>query len=429
MSEKLKNIIKYYEKWRNRPYKDVGGWAIGYGNHYYEDGRPVQPGDGEIDEARGERILVAAINRVSEQVEKLVDKDVLTESQFEALVSLKYNCRGIDKNSTIIKTINKNPNDQNIKALFCEWRLSEGKVNEWLVRRRATEYKYYSTGEVDFKASGCGDSATKKSTPSSAVSNDSYLQTYYINTMYCLSVECDNGDDTTDDSNDSADAKPVSKETPVKKIIPKEWIDMSRAIYLTEIGLKYRCKYIAASQGGGYTLKITLYDSVPGEGVVDYWTLTLRIKPNPNRYETESQANDKDKKQVTDIVGSSKTYGKNYDECVKKFEDIFGKSVGAALYEYFSGARYERIGKKQMSRLIKKLGLRSPCDSGGVMTIMVERRIYMAYFPGGNLLPDAKNEKVALRCSEYGVVTFTVSGNTADSWEIMRLDRPKKEKK
>ncbi len=97
-------------------YKDTGGvWTIGRGITYYEDGTKVKIGD-KITREREEKLFLNTLNSYVNNVNKNVKKS-LTQNQFNALVSFCYNI-GITgfNNSTLLKRVNANPNDPNIRV-------------------------------------------------------------------------------------------------------------------------------------------------------------------------------------------------------------------------------------------------------------------------------------------------------------------------
>jgi len=70
--------------------------------------------------------------------------DTLTQNQFDALVSFCYNVGPVNlKNSTLIKKVNKNPNDPTIKDEFLKWVKANGKTLKGLVTRRTAEFELY----------------------------------------------------------------------------------------------------------------------------------------------------------------------------------------------------------------------------------------------------------------------------------------------
>lgn len=142
----LLNFIKKYEGFELKAYQDsVGIWTIGYGTIMYPDGDKVEQGD-VITPQQATDYLMYEVEKKSKAVEQYI-KTILTQNQFDALVSFAYNV-GVSafKNSTLLKIINKNPNDfDKIKAEFLKWAKAGGKVIKGLYNRRLAEYNLYST--------------------------------------------------------------------------------------------------------------------------------------------------------------------------------------------------------------------------------------------------------------------------------------------
>jgi lysozyme len=129
-----------------KAYLDTGGvWTIGRGITYYEDGTKVKKGD-VIDKAREEKLFQKTLNKYVNAVNELV-KSNLNQNQFNALVSFCYNV-GIDafKKSTLLKKVNANPADRDIRNQFMRWIYDNGKQVPGLVNRRKKEADlYFST--------------------------------------------------------------------------------------------------------------------------------------------------------------------------------------------------------------------------------------------------------------------------------------------
>lgn len=149
------NIIKRFEGLVLTAYRDkVGIWTIGYGNTFYEGGKPVKMGD-KITKSRAEQLLQFVVKDFSKHVSSLV-KAPLRQSQFDALVSFAYNV-GLDidadpvaeglGDSTLLKMINANPGNPMIRAEFLKWNkiTVNGRkvVLDGLTRRRRAEGNLY----------------------------------------------------------------------------------------------------------------------------------------------------------------------------------------------------------------------------------------------------------------------------------------------
>jgi lysozyme len=74
--------------------------------------------------------------------------DTINQYQFDALCSFAYNCGvGNLKSSTLLKKVNKNPNDPTIKDEFLKWNKGGGKVLSGLTKRRIEEAQLYFSGK------------------------------------------------------------------------------------------------------------------------------------------------------------------------------------------------------------------------------------------------------------------------------------------
>lgn len=144
-SSKAIDYIKKEEGFRPDAYTDSKGiWTIGYGQIKI-NGRPVRPGD-RIEEPE-------ASKKVNNYVETIIQPEILsyggghnklTQNQFDALCSLKYNFGGYAKSD--LKNaiqINPNPNkNPEIKKHF-----TTGWKDAILLDRRTSEYDLYAKGD------------------------------------------------------------------------------------------------------------------------------------------------------------------------------------------------------------------------------------------------------------------------------------------
>ena len=79
-------------------------------------------------------------------------RDDITQDQFDALVSFAYNVGSQAlRGSTLLKKVNKDPNDKTISLEFTKWVKAGGKTLQGLVTRRISEAKLYTIGILDFK--------------------------------------------------------------------------------------------------------------------------------------------------------------------------------------------------------------------------------------------------------------------------------------
>lgn len=141
-------LIKKHESFRNNVYLCPAGIpTIGYGNTYYENGRKVKMSDPAISKKEGLKLLKTIVKQFEDGVNELVEVE-LNQNQFDAIVSFVYNV-GLSafKNSTLLKRINNNPFDEDIKYQFSRWNKSNGKVLKGLKKRRNSESYLYFTEE------------------------------------------------------------------------------------------------------------------------------------------------------------------------------------------------------------------------------------------------------------------------------------------
>ena len=144
VSNKGLEIIKKHEGLRLKPYLCPAGIpTIGYGNTYYENGLKVKLSDVPITNQRAEELLIIIVDRFSKGVEKLLTRPV-NQNQFDALVSFAYNL-GVNalKTSTLLKRVNANPCDEDIKYQFSRWNKANGIVLNGLTKRRKEESDLY----------------------------------------------------------------------------------------------------------------------------------------------------------------------------------------------------------------------------------------------------------------------------------------------
>lgn len=139
------DLIKEFEGWYPDPYLDPIGLAtIGYGFTYYLPGRKkVTLKDKPLTKAQGDPMLKEILANYENDVLRMVKKP-LTQNQFDALVSFTYNLGGDNlSKSTLLKKVNKDPNDPTISAEFMKWVNAGGKPFKGLIRRRKAEADLY----------------------------------------------------------------------------------------------------------------------------------------------------------------------------------------------------------------------------------------------------------------------------------------------
>lgn len=131
-------LVKEYERFRDKAYKDTGGvWTCGYGHIKGVDSHTVCTP--EIAEAWLESDLENAENAVSELV-----KVPLTDNQYAALVAFTFNVgRRALAQSTLLRKLNAE-NYAAVPDQLRVWVFDNGRVIEGLKRRRAAEANLWS---------------------------------------------------------------------------------------------------------------------------------------------------------------------------------------------------------------------------------------------------------------------------------------------
>ena len=150
-STRMVDIIKTYEGFSSRAIKLAGEdeYTIGYG-HYGSD---VHAGD-TITEAEATELLERDL-KVFENAVKNAVKVEITQSQFDALVSLSYNIgTGAFADSDTVKSLNKGEVGH-AAVDIPSWRRGMGyQILPGLEKRRQTELEFFAVG-VDFTITDC----------------------------------------------------------------------------------------------------------------------------------------------------------------------------------------------------------------------------------------------------------------------------------
>lgn len=131
-------LIKRFEGLRLNSYQDSAGvWTIGYGHTY----RVKE--DMLITDELAISYLKSDLLDAEKGVNRLV-KSVINQNQFDALVSFTFNLGvGNFSCSTLLKKINKNPNEPTIEKEFMKWVYANKKKLDGLIRRRKAEATLY----------------------------------------------------------------------------------------------------------------------------------------------------------------------------------------------------------------------------------------------------------------------------------------------
>lgn len=130
-------LIKQHEGFRSGAYRcPAGVWTIGYGHT-----SGVSQGD-QTDEAEAEALLREDLAAAEAAVNRLCPP--LAQNRFDALVSFVFNVgEGNFAKSTLLKCVQANPSNPNIRGELTRWNKSGGMVLAGLIRRRKAEANLY----------------------------------------------------------------------------------------------------------------------------------------------------------------------------------------------------------------------------------------------------------------------------------------------
>lgn len=148
LSQKGIEFIENQEGCVLHPYLDQAGVpTIGIGTTHYPNGVAVTMHDPNITKQDAERFLANDTSNAGQAVNAYV-KSTINQSQFDSLTSFAYNAgTGALHGSTLLKLVNANPADPQIRAAFGMWNkiTVDGvhKVSPDLAQRRKDEADLY----------------------------------------------------------------------------------------------------------------------------------------------------------------------------------------------------------------------------------------------------------------------------------------------
>lgn len=143
LDQRGRDFLAKEEGIKLKPYLDsVGIPTIGIGCTYYPSGKKVTLQDKPLKDVQAAWDLFDQVNSNFLFTVYSTTRDDINQNQFNALVSLCYNIGPAGfKGSTVLKLVNKNPNDPKIAAAFEMWKNAGGKPV--LLARRKREAKLY----------------------------------------------------------------------------------------------------------------------------------------------------------------------------------------------------------------------------------------------------------------------------------------------
>lgn len=142
-SDAMINKLKSHEAFRAKPYKPTAAdrWTIGYGTTYI-DGVPVRPDTPEITEAQAVELLKKDVALFEAAVKASVTK-VITQSMFDAMVSLTYNLGPAGFRRTDVLRLVNAGDYQGAADAFLTLNTQKGVVIAGLTARRQSERSWF----------------------------------------------------------------------------------------------------------------------------------------------------------------------------------------------------------------------------------------------------------------------------------------------
>ena len=137
-------MICEFEGFSAKPYLCPAKLAtIGYGNTFYRDGKKVTMVDPPITKIEAFDMFKDIADKFAKKVSSCV-KTPIKQNQFNSLVSFAYNV-GVANfmNSTLLKRVNANHNDLDIRTQFLRWDKVGTKKLSGLTKRRIYEADNY----------------------------------------------------------------------------------------------------------------------------------------------------------------------------------------------------------------------------------------------------------------------------------------------
>jgi len=154
-SEEGRKFIETWERLFLQSYDDATERVVGPGDKVYgvltigwghtsEAGPPaVYPGM-KISESEADEIMASDLRSVEIEVNHFIGAHLLTQAQFDALVSFHFNTGGLGR-SSVLRDI-QSGNFENVPADLALWNKAGGKVLRGLVKRRHAEGEMFSKG-------------------------------------------------------------------------------------------------------------------------------------------------------------------------------------------------------------------------------------------------------------------------------------------
>lgn len=152
VSSECLELIKKWEGFSAKPYWDYSQWTVGYGTRV-PNGKLEQYQSEGISQEEAEKLLHDMLADMGKSINSFADKFGLTlnQAQFDALLSLSFNCGAnwVYQTSTLRTAIVEGWTGDDFLFAFGQWSNAGGSTVPALVRRRLAEANIYLNGVYD----------------------------------------------------------------------------------------------------------------------------------------------------------------------------------------------------------------------------------------------------------------------------------------
>jgi len=151
-SDEMIELLKKFEGFSLYPYWDYSQWTVGYGTRAPDDKLAEYKANG-IPEVEAQALLMEFLETMGESVNSFADKFGLnlTQNQFDALLSLTFNCGAswLYKPGTLRTAVIEGWTGDDFLFAFAQWSNSGDETIPGLIRRRLAEANLYLNGIYD----------------------------------------------------------------------------------------------------------------------------------------------------------------------------------------------------------------------------------------------------------------------------------------
>ncbi len=149
MSDEMIEILKEFEGFSAKPYWDYGQWTVGYGTRAPSEHLERYKKEG-ISREEAEELLRDFLSKYGTLLNEFANKWglELTQGQFDALLSLSFNCgpNWMNETSNFRSAVLEGRTGNEFLFAMGQWSTAGGEVQRGLVRRRLIEINIYLNG-------------------------------------------------------------------------------------------------------------------------------------------------------------------------------------------------------------------------------------------------------------------------------------------